>query len=346
MSYHNLKGLDEGFGKTCKYLQANDLGYAHCERYGESLGNMKNPMDLLALESCCLNYETYNNCLRDMQVKVKEKNEAEEKAKQEEFNRGVRKLIEADSKKIQKNPDNDELYVSRAESYATLKELDKAIADFNEAIRLNPKNANAYANRGGLYNVIGKQEQGINDLNEAIQIDPNCQRAYSLRGCYYNDKKEFDKSIADLEKALELKPDDKISSSVLRWAMDGNNKIKEVKAKKKKNILRAAIYTVLGGLIGAGASYLTKMFVHEGWFLFGFVIFGIIIGIKVGSKIGKLVNGESGIGGCLGSIPGIFIGLFICWSLGDMPISVSAIAGAAIGVVFAVVKAKNDDPWK
>jgi len=235
MSYFKLKNDDDDDDENiCPHLQVNNSSDTYCDKYNKSLGNFNNGAVKMKVTMHCFSCERPNNCFLDMEIKAKEAKETKAREEQENFNREIRGLIEIDTKKIQENPDNDELYVSRAGSYGMLKENDKAIADYNEAIRINPKNADAYALRGGLYNTMEKRDKGIIDLNEAIRIDPNCQRAYSLRGCYYHDKKEFDKSIADLEKALELNSDDNISFTVLGWARKLKEEAEEKAEKERK----------------------------------------------------------------------------------------------------------------
>ena len=47
-------------------------------------------------------------------------------------------------------------YNNRGIAYAAKGDLDRAIADFNEAIRLDPKDATAYTNRGLTYEKQGR----------------------------------------------------------------------------------------------------------------------------------------------------------------------------------------------
>jgi tetratricopeptide (TPR) repeat protein len=51
------------------------------------------------------------------------------------------------------------------------KDYDKAIRDFDEAIRIYPDLASFYATRGDAYRMKGELDRAIADCNEAIRLD-------------------------------------------------------------------------------------------------------------------------------------------------------------------------------
>ena len=85
-------------------------------------------------------------------------------------------------------------------------DLDHAISDYNEAIRLNPKDAAAYAGRGRAYRAKGDLDRAIADYNEAIRLDPKLTAAYTGRGVAYADKGDFNRAIADYNEVTRLQP--------------------------------------------------------------------------------------------------------------------------------------------
>jgi tetratricopeptide (TPR) repeat protein len=87
-------------------------------------------------------------------------------------------------------------------------DLDRAIADYNEAIRLDPKQANAYRNRGNAWREKGDLDRAIADLSEAIRLDPKYANAYVNRGNVWHDKGDIDRAIADYNEATGLNPKD------------------------------------------------------------------------------------------------------------------------------------------
>jgi tetratricopeptide (TPR) repeat protein len=97
-----------------------------------------------------------------------------------------------------------ELYSNRCDQYRANGDLDRAIADCNEAIRLNPNDASAYHNRGTAYNDKGDSDRAIDDFNRAIRLDPKLAQPFNGRGNAYYDKRDFDRAIADYNEAIRL----------------------------------------------------------------------------------------------------------------------------------------------
>jgi tetratricopeptide (TPR) repeat protein len=85
-----------------------------------------------------------------------------------------------------------------------LKELDKAIADFNDAIRLDPKYASAYLNRAKAWAEKRDFVKSVADFTEAIKLAPHYVAAYYNRGTAYSSMKEYDKAIADFSEVIRL----------------------------------------------------------------------------------------------------------------------------------------------
>jgi tetratricopeptide (TPR) repeat protein len=100
------------------------------------------------------------------------------------------------------------VFLNRGRAFANKGELDRAIADFNEAIRLNPNDATFAAianyNRGGVYQAKDDLDRAIADFNEAIRLDPQFADAYNNRGNAHRVKRNFDLAIADFDAAIRL----------------------------------------------------------------------------------------------------------------------------------------------
>ncbi len=118
-------------------------------------------------------------------------------------------------------------YLSRGHIYLAKYQIDRSLADLDEAIRLNPKFAAAYAARGWAHwhqadngkanaasaggnkiNIKREQEQALADYSEAIRLDSKVSSYYKGRGAIYAACDEMEKSIADLSVAIRLDPKD------------------------------------------------------------------------------------------------------------------------------------------
>src|SRR5262249_46823091 len=62
------------------------------------------------------------------------------------------------------------VYNNRGFEDRTKGDLDRAIADYNEAIRADPERAEPYNNRGRVHHVKGDLDRAIADFNEAIRL--------------------------------------------------------------------------------------------------------------------------------------------------------------------------------
>ena len=97
----------------------------------------------------------------------------------------------------------DEFFNNGLKKY-NKKDLQGAIADYNEAIRLNLNYANAYMGRGLAKSELGDKQEAIADYNEAIHLNPNHTGAHFNRGLIKKQRGEKQEALADFRKAAEL----------------------------------------------------------------------------------------------------------------------------------------------
>jgi tetratricopeptide (TPR) repeat protein len=97
--------------------------------------------------------------------------------------------------------------VGRGEVYLKTNDIEKALADFNEAIGTGNKQE-AYISRGYLYELQYDYDKAIADYSEAIKLDPRDVDAYVYRCNVYIYMNDRAKALADLEEAVKIDPHD------------------------------------------------------------------------------------------------------------------------------------------
>ena len=99
-------------------------------------------------------------------------------------------------------------YNFRATAWHDKYELDRAMADYDQAVRLDPSSANAVNNRGIAWQAKGNLDRAIVDHTRAIALDPkDAVGAYRFRSIALRLKGETDRAIADASEAIRLYPD-------------------------------------------------------------------------------------------------------------------------------------------
>lgn len=105
-------------------------------------------------------------------------------------------------------PDNLVSFSNRASGYLERGEIEKAIADCNDAIRIEPRYFIPYHTRANARMMQGRPDLAVADYTAAIELCPRSRAA----ACFYNrgnafaGMKEHDKAISDYSQAIELQP--------------------------------------------------------------------------------------------------------------------------------------------
>jgi tetratricopeptide (TPR) repeat protein len=95
-------------------------------------------------------------------------------------------------------------YATRGSAFLSTRNLDKAMADFNDAIRLDPKSIMAFISRGIAYSIQRDHDHAIADYDEAIRLDPKSIAAFTDRGGAYLEKGDFARAISDFDEAIRI----------------------------------------------------------------------------------------------------------------------------------------------
>jgi tetratricopeptide (TPR) repeat protein len=124
---------------------------------------------------------------------------------QDELNRELDKAIADYNQAIRLSP-GAEAYSGRSRTWLAKKEFDKAIADCTQALRLDPSSWSACDNRGFAWLRKKEFDKAIADFNEAIRLNPTDSEAHAYRGVAWRFKQDYDKAIADYTEAIRLNP--------------------------------------------------------------------------------------------------------------------------------------------
>lgn len=97
-------------------------------------------------------------------------------------------------------------YNNRGNYYRVNKQLDKALADYNQAITLKSDYELAYNNRGNVHFNKGEFKEAIEDYNIVLKSKPNDWKALNNRGAAYFSLNQIDTGLEDVNKAIEKNP--------------------------------------------------------------------------------------------------------------------------------------------
>lgn len=98
-----------------------------------------------------------------------------------------------------------DVYVFRGGAFATVPDLDRAVADYSAAIKLNSAYADAFAGRGHVQIARLKYDLAIADYSRALAIRPHADD-YHNRGFAFLKRGDYRSAIADYSSALEMRP--------------------------------------------------------------------------------------------------------------------------------------------
>ena len=108
---------------------------------------------------------------------------------------------------IRRDPDDAQLYLSRARLYVAKRDFDAALRDSTKAVQLTPDDPAGYNVRAVLHTIQGRPKQAVADLSKAIKIDPSDPGVLRLRGHTYRRMGEEAKAEADCAAAKKLSED-------------------------------------------------------------------------------------------------------------------------------------------
>ena len=117
------------------------------------------------------------------------------------------KAVEAFTKAIKLNPNNEKFYVFRGNAYGEAGSNNQAVKDIAKAIKLNPKYAKAYVSRGNAYLRSGSYQQAVKEYTMAVKLSPKNVEAYCYRGVAYGALAKEQQALEDFSRAIKINPE-------------------------------------------------------------------------------------------------------------------------------------------
>jgi len=106
-------------------------------------------------------------------------------------------------------------FAFRSRAHVRTGDIDRSLADIEQAIRLDPRDASAFNARGDLYFFKGDRERALADYTKAISLEPaSAGQAFINRGMVHLTTGDFDRAVAEFGQAVRLEP---ASAEALYW---------------------------------------------------------------------------------------------------------------------------------
>ena len=98
------------------------------------------------------------------------------------------------------------IYNDKGVAFWRLKDLKKAIDNFNKAVTIYPELASAYNNRGNVLIQLNYPEEALKDFDQAITISPNFAVAHSNKANAYMRMGRYQEAIKAFSQAIKYMP--------------------------------------------------------------------------------------------------------------------------------------------
>lgn len=107
-------------------------------------------------------------------------------------------------KKIESNPENDMLYIARADYYLAEGKIDSALRDILFAIDINNQNPGHYITLSDAYLAMGNPDRCIEGLDKALQLDPANKEALLRKGRLYMIMRNYEECYHTIDQLLKI----------------------------------------------------------------------------------------------------------------------------------------------
>jgi tetratricopeptide (TPR) repeat protein len=109
------------------------------------------------------------------------------------------------TKAIELNPDYLQAYVSRAEAYKAINELQKAAEDYKRALVFESSEIELYYRASEVNYLLKNYPEALDLINKGITLSPKHEEAYRLLSQIQTATEDYSNALASIDKALKLK---------------------------------------------------------------------------------------------------------------------------------------------
>jgi tetratricopeptide (TPR) repeat protein len=104
-------------------------------------------------------------------------------------------------------PENPEIWIDRAEAYASVANYWEAIDDLNRAVELDRRRVDAYTFRAAAYRLVNEYGLAMEDATKAVELNPKLADAWLERAILNRLRKDVPAARRDFLQVLILDPD-------------------------------------------------------------------------------------------------------------------------------------------
>jgi tetratricopeptide (TPR) repeat protein len=116
------------------------------------------------------------------------------------------KIIADLDQAIQRAPEDAKAHRDRGNAWGRKGDTNRALADYEQAIQINPKDPAIFHDRGLMWQRKGELNKAIVDFDRSVRMSFSDPVVYSDRGAAWFEKGSYDRALADYNHALEINP--------------------------------------------------------------------------------------------------------------------------------------------
>jgi eukaryotic-like serine/threonine-protein kinase len=117
-----------------------------------------------------------------------------------------KKAIEAYTEALNLKPDFVEALQGRGQAYASLKQWEEALKDFDKAVQADNQNAKNWILRGAVLAEMGQNEEALASIERGLELDDTDAVAWLQKGTVLEKRNQNQDALEAYDRSLELNP--------------------------------------------------------------------------------------------------------------------------------------------